>query len=139
MGGTSKFLLLFLHFIHTLSLFHFPSLFLTFLRFFSSGTQVEREEKVSLELSEEILQSMEVGMSFKDYVSNIYDSVFAFVFYCLIKLKIRVFLFCNWVYCSLILLQNGRISSMDFHKTSSYLVTASDDESIRLYDVAAGT
>jgi COMPASS component SWD2 len=100
---------------------------------------VEREEKVSLELSEEILQSMEVGMSFKDYVSNIYDSVFAFVFYCLIKLKIRVFLFCNWVYCSLILLQNGRISSMDFHKTSSYLVTASDDESIRLYDVAAGT
>lgn len=33
------------------------------------GTQVEREEKVSLELSEEILQSMEVGMSFKDYVS----------------------------------------------------------------------
>jgi hypothetical protein len=54
---------------------------------------VEREEKVSLELSEEILQSMEVGMSFKDYVSNIYDSVFAFVFYCLIKLKIRVFYF----------------------------------------------
>lgn len=34
------------------------------------GTQVEREEKVSLELSEEILQSMEVGMSFKDYVSE---------------------------------------------------------------------
>ena len=26
---------------------------------------------------------------------------------------------------------------MDFHKTSSYLVTASDDESIRLYDVAS--
>lgn len=36
-------------------------------------------------------------------------------------------------------LQNGRISSMDFHKTSSYLVTASDDESIRLYDVASAT
>ncbi|KAK6125634.1 hypothetical protein DH2020_040622 [Rehmannia glutinosa] len=34
---------------------------------------------------------------------------------------------------------NGRISSMDFHKTSSYLVTASDDESIRLYDVASAT
>ncbi|KAH9750823.1 WD REPEATS REGION domain-containing protein [Citrus sinensis] len=29
---------------------------------------------------------------------------------------------------------NGRISSMDFHKSSSYLVTASDDESIRPYD-----
>ena len=28
---------------------------------------------------------------------------------------------------------------MDFHRTSSYLVTASDDESIRLYDVATGT
>lgn len=35
--------------------------------------------------------------------------------------------------------QNGRISSMDFHRTSSYLVTASDDESIRLYDVASAT
>ncbi|CAI0461646.1 unnamed protein product [Linum tenue] len=33
----------------------------------------------------------------------------------------------------------GRISSMDFHKPSSYLVTASDDESIRLYDVASAT
>ncbi|KAK7313984.1 hypothetical protein VNO77_39191 [Canavalia gladiata] len=64
-------------------------------------TQVEREEKVSLELSEEILQSMEVGMAFKDY--------------------------------------NGRISSLDFHRASSYLVTASDDESIRLYDVTGGT
>ncbi|KAL0343106.1 UNVERIFIED_CONTAM: protein ANTHESIS POMOTING FACTOR 1 [Sesamum angustifolium] len=63
--------------------------------------QPEREDKVSLELTEEILQSMEVGMAFRDY--------------------------------------NGRISSMDFHKTSSYLVTASDDESIRLYDVASAT
>lgn len=34
-----------------------------------AGVQMEREEKVSLELSEEILQSMEVGMAFKDYVS----------------------------------------------------------------------
>lgn len=33
-----------------------------------AGTQSEREEKVSLELSEEILQSMEVGMTFRDYV-----------------------------------------------------------------------
>ncbi|KAL0350428.1 UNVERIFIED_CONTAM: protein ANTHESIS POMOTING FACTOR 1 [Sesamum radiatum] len=66
-----------------------------------AGGQPEREDKVSLELTEEILQSMEVGMAFRDY--------------------------------------NGRISSMDFHKTSSYLVTASDDESIRLYDVASAT
>lgn len=35
--------------------------------------------------------------------------------------------------------QSGRISSMDFHKTSNYLVTASNDESIRLYDVANAT
>ncbi|KAK0590949.1 hypothetical protein LWI29_033527 [Acer saccharum] len=66
-----------------------------------SGTQPERDDKVSLELSEEILNSMEVGMSFRDY--------------------------------------SGRISSMDFHKSVSYLVTASDDESIRLYDVNGGT
>ncbi|KAG7026742.1 Protein ANTHESIS POMOTING FACTOR 1 [Cucurbita argyrosperma subsp. argyrosperma] len=65
------------------------------------GAQSEREEKVSLELTEETLQSMEVGMTFRDY--------------------------------------NGRISSMDFHRTSSYLVTASDDESIRLYDVGSAT
>lgn len=28
---------------------------------------------------------------------------------------------------------------MDFHRTSTYLVTASADESIRLYDVANAT
>ncbi|KAK9217442.1 hypothetical protein WN943_006069 [Citrus x changshan-huyou] len=65
------------------------------------GSQSEREDNVSLELFEEILQSMEVGISFRDY--------------------------------------NGRISSMNFHKSSSYLVTASDDESIRPYDVSAAT
>ncbi|XP_022741247.1 protein ANTHESIS POMOTING FACTOR 1 isoform X1 [Durio zibethinus] len=65
------------------------------------GPQSEREEKVSLELTEEILQSMEIGMVFKDY--------------------------------------SGRISSMDIHRTSNYLVTASEDESIRLYDVSSAT
>lgn len=63
-----------------------------------AGGQAEKEDKVSLELTEEILQSMEVGITFHDY--------------------------------------NSRISSMDFHRTSNFLVTASDDESIRLYDVA---
>lgn len=61
----------------------------------------EREEKVALELTEEIIKSMEVGLAFRDY--------------------------------------NGRISSMDFHKASNHLVTASDDESIRLYDVTSAT
>ncbi|MCL7031767.1 hypothetical protein MKW94_001109 [Papaver nudicaule] len=64
----------------------------------AGSVQSEKEEKVSMELTEEILKSMEVGMAFRDY--------------------------------------NGRISSMDFHKGSNCLVTASDDESIRLYDVA---
>ncbi|URE06348.1 WD domain, G-beta repeat [Musa troglodytarum] len=58
---------------------------------------MERDDKVSMELTDEVFKSMEVGMAFRDY--------------------------------------NGRISSMDFHRTASYLVTASDDESIRLYDV----
>uniref|UniRef100_A0A7N0UI45 Uncharacterized protein n=3 Tax=Kalanchoe fedtschenkoi TaxID=63787 RepID=A0A7N0UI45_KALFE len=66
-----------------------------------AGGALEKEDKVSLELTEEILQSMEVGMTFRDY--------------------------------------NRKISSMDFHKSSNYLVTASDDESIRLYDVATAT
>ncbi|KAJ3682622.1 hypothetical protein LUZ60_015195 [Juncus effusus] len=58
----------------------------------------ESKEKVSMELSDEVLKAMEVGLAFRDY--------------------------------------NGRISSMDFHsKASNYLVTASDDESIRLYDI----
>lgn len=35
--------------------------------------------------------------------------------------------------------QNCRISSIDFHKTSTCMVTASDDDSIRLYDVASAT
>lgn len=35
---------------------------------FVVGGQSEREDKVSLELNEEILQSMEVGMAFRDYV-----------------------------------------------------------------------
>lgn len=53
-------------------------------------------------------------------------------------------LFCFILSCKIILLanqssQNGRISSMDFHRLSNYLVTASDDESIRLYDVANAT
>ncbi|AED98187.1 Transducin/WD40 repeat-like superfamily protein [Arabidopsis thaliana] len=62
---------------------------------------VEREDRVSLELSEEIIQSMEPGAVFRDY--------------------------------------NCRISSIDFHKTSTCMVTASDDDSIRLYDVASAT
>ncbi|CAN6338026.1 unnamed protein product [Urochloa humidicola] len=53
--------------------------------------------RVSMEITDEMLKSMEVGLAFRDY--------------------------------------NGRISSMDFHsKATNYLVTASDDESIRLYD-----
>ncbi|XP_062196496.1 protein ANTHESIS POMOTING FACTOR 1-like isoform X1 [Phragmites australis] len=53
---------------------------------------------VSMEVTDEMLKSMEVGLAFRDY--------------------------------------NGRISSMDFHsKATNYLVTASDDESIRLYDI----
>ncbi|CAI9110923.1 OLC1v1011033C1 [Oldenlandia corymbosa var. corymbosa] len=66
-----------------------------------AGVQPEKDLKVSLELTEEILQSMEVGVNFRDY--------------------------------------NCRITSMDFHKTCTYLVTASDDESLRLYDTASAT
>ncbi|CAI5501669.1 unnamed protein product [Closterium sp. Naga37s-1] len=34
---------------------------------------------------------------------------------------------------------NGRINSMDFHRTEDLLVTASDDESIRVYDTSNAT
>lgn len=33
------------------------------------GGQTDGEDKVSLELTEEIIQSMEVGMAFRDYVN----------------------------------------------------------------------
>lgn len=65
------------------------------------GGQAEREERVALEISEELVRSMEPGAVFRDY--------------------------------------NCRISSIDFNKNSSYMVTASDDDSIRLYDVATAT
>ncbi|KAL6576478.1 hypothetical protein OROHE_000259 [Orobanche hederae] len=55
----------------------------------------EREDNVSLKLTEEILQSMEVGLAFRDYLY--------------------------------------------YHNVASYVVTASDDESIRLYDVSTAT
>ncbi|KAM3311249.1 hypothetical protein ACQJBY_031740 [Aegilops geniculata] len=58
----------------------------------------EKEERVTMEVTDEMLKTMEVGLAFRDYI--------------------------------------GRISSMDFHsKATNYLVTASDDESIRLYDI----
>ncbi|KAL6586207.1 hypothetical protein OROMI_002851 [Orobanche minor] len=63
-----------------------------------NGSLPEREDNISLKLTEEILQSMEVGLAFRDY-----------------------------------------ISSLDYHKAASYVVTASDDESIRLYDVSTAT
>lgn len=46
-----------------------------------AGTQSEREEKVSLELSEEILQSMEVGMTFRDYVIYLIPLSFLFILF----------------------------------------------------------
>ncbi|KAJ3684498.1 hypothetical protein LUZ61_013662 [Rhynchospora tenuis] len=62
------------------------------------GGEDNSKERVSMELSDEVLKAMEVGLAFRDY--------------------------------------NGRISSMDFHsRATNYLVTASDDESIRLYDI----
>ena len=60
---------------------------------------------------------------------TVFALCFCFPFHILTYWSFYAYLYCY--------LQNGRISSMDFHKTSSYLVTASDDESIRLYDVAS--
>lgn len=62
----------------------------------------------------------------------------------IIRMMLVICFFCFTLNCKIILLtnwsfQNGRISSMDFHRASNYLVTASDDESIRLYDVANAT
>lgn len=59
--------------------------------------------------------------------------LFGFFFCQFLKVfgKSDYWLFFSW--------QNGRISSLDFHKTSNFLVTASDDESIRLYDISNAT
>jgi len=80
MGGTSKLSFPILHPCSVSFLLGFSHIFV----FFFSGTPGEKEEKVSLDLSEEILLSMEVGMSFKDYVNNFYySSVFLFNFFLL--------------------------------------------------------
>lgn len=65
------------------------------------GGQGEGEDKLSMELTEDVMKSMEIGVVYKDY--------------------------------------NGKINSLDFHRTNNYLVTASDDESIRLFDTASAT
>lgn len=70
-----------------------------------AGTQTEREEKVSLELSEEILQSMEVGMAFKDYVS-IFKVMFSHGFS-----SLGLYLFCLF----LMLCGNTGISNVKFN------------------------
>lgn len=62
-----------------------------FLRVEFSGIQQEREEKVSLELSEEILQSMEVGMAFKDYVSEpFHNNALFFLFFFRVNTRIDI-------------------------------------------------
>ncbi|KAH9321691.1 hypothetical protein KI387_016330, partial [Taxus chinensis] len=63
--------------------------------------QCDGEEKFSMELTEDVIRSMDIGVAYKDY--------------------------------------NGKISSLDFHQSNNYLVTACDDESIRLFDTASGT
>lgn len=66
-----------------------------------NGGQGEGEDKLSMELTEDVMKSMEIGVVYKDY--------------------------------------NGKINSLDFHRTNNYLVTASDDESIRLFDTGNAT
>lgn len=93
----------------------------------------EREDRVSLELSEEIIQSMEPGAVFRDYVILSPSLVEAFGSFSFNKGG------CYYKGQSFCYPQNCRISSIDFHKTSTCMVTASDDDSIRLYDVASAT
>lgn len=40
--------------------------------FVGGGGLLEREEKVSMELTDEVLKSMEVGIAFRDYVNSIF-------------------------------------------------------------------
>ncbi|KAL0395709.1 UNVERIFIED_CONTAM: protein ANTHESIS POMOTING FACTOR 1 [Sesamum calycinum] len=70
------------------------------------------------ELNDDIVRSMSVGAVFSDFVSS-----------CLLK---------SFVFgCSLASLEGGKINSLDFHRTADLLVTASDDDSVRLYDIAS--
>eukprot|EP00252_Welwitschia_mirabilis_P023786 TRINITY_DN6831_c0_g1_i1.p1 TRINITY_DN6831_c0_g1~~TRINITY_DN6831_c0_g1_i1.p1 ORF type:complete len:333 (-),score=76.90 TRINITY_DN6831_c0_g1_i1:388-1386(-) len=66
-----------------------------------TGNYLDGSDKFSMELTEDVVRSMEIGAVYKDY--------------------------------------NGKINSLDFHRTNNYLVTASDDESIRLFDTASAT
>ena len=106
-----------------------------------------------MELTDSVLGSMAVGAVFKDYVRDqtthlrvavvlSLDRISFLCTYCRerfsavadqnfeISIMWRLLLGCP---------QTGRVNSMDFHRTDDLLVTASDDESIRVYDTSSAT
>ncbi|WVZ66798.1 hypothetical protein U9M48_015969 [Paspalum notatum var. saurae] len=119
--------------------------------------------RVSMEITDEMIKSMEVGLAFRDYLrfpallgrccstgrgwrgrgwermtevahkrgaTNLNPSVPPRLVH-----SCWLFFYAQDRVLGSRFIKNGRISSMDFHsKATNYLVTASDDESIRLYD-----
>ncbi|KAI8533646.1 hypothetical protein RHMOL_Rhmol10G0025700 [Rhododendron molle] len=67
------------------------------------------------ELDDETVRSMSIGAVFSDFVS------FAFV---------------STLILAILRMQVGKINSVDFHRTADLLITASEDDSVRLYDIA---
>lgn len=88
----------------------------------------------TMELTEDVMASMSMGAVFKDYVRFLRRQTICTanrVHACLACLLIEL----THASC----LQGAKINSLDFHRTEDLLITASDDESIRLYNISSGT
>lgn len=94
---------------------------------------VEQMMKAIDEISDGILRSMGVGAVFTDFVSSYSTDVYSVLVFFLIHLL--CFFDSKW-YFSASELQTGRISSIDFHRKEDLLITACEDDSVRIYDTA---
>jgi len=84
------------------------------------------------QLDDEIVHGMAIGAVFTDYVSSIAkipnlptSSLSAPYLFTVVSARIR--------------LQAGKINCLDFHRKEDLLVTSSEDDSIRLYNITTAT
>jgi len=84
------------------------------------------------QLDDEIVHGMAIGAVFTDYVSSIAkipnlptSSLSAPYLFTVVSARIR--------------LQAGKINCLDFHRKEDLLVTSSEDDSIRLYNITSAT
>lgn len=79
------------------------------------------------ELDDDTVRTMSIGAVFSDFVSFLL---------LLLRSPLSLAIDSKLELCFLKLLQVGKINSIDFHRKEDLLVTASEDDSVRFYDIA---